>query len=206
MRRTRSICPLVLFMLCLPQVAAAASVRVEQLWYYYLPVSNTIDSSFTAETTGIFDDSAISGSGLEVVPLTYFGMATYQDGVGQHFNRADFPDPPSTTEEGNIVAEYYNDVFQRLVNVSTGGSARILLRNGSLTGDISGSMNIAGDRMIWHLPGSGEWEFRLQTTEVLYPQASVVPLPGAIWLFASAVLGLGWLRRRSAPGARACPA
>ena len=192
MRHVQLACPLIVFLLCLPQTAGAVTVRVEQLWHDL----NFSGTGRSAETVGIFDDAGITGSGNEIVALTSFSMATFTNGIGQTFLRAVFPDPPSTTVEGNIVAGFQDGVFLGLGNVATGGSARIAVINGN-TGGGAGGINIAGNELIWLFPASGFWEYRLQTTDLIYPTPpSAVPLPGAIWLFATALAACGWLRRR----------
>ena len=193
MRHQFSIYAIILVIASLPYTAGAATVRVEQLWHDIGFAGN----GRTAETVGVFDDAGVTGSGTEFVALTSFSMATYTNGIGQTFLRADFPDPPSTTEEGNIAAGFQNGIFQGLLNVSTGGSARISLIDGN-TGGGAGGLNIAGDELIWLFPASGFWEYRLQTTDLVFPQPpSAIPLPGALWLFGPALAALGWLRRRS---------
>jgi len=193
MYRVQFVYSFALLAVLVSQICTAATVRVDQHW-------NDLNSSTgrTAVTTAIFDDSGFTGIGYELTPLTYFGMATYTNGIGQNFNLADFPDPPSLTAEGNIAAGFRDGVFEGLGNVALGGSARIAMVNGNPPFGGAGSLNIAGNELIWHLPVSGEIEYRLQTTAVTYPQPSPVPLPAAIWLFAPALLGLGGLRRRAA--------
>ena len=199
MPRARLLFPLILSLLCLSQAAGAATVRVEQLWYNYSPIGGVINPSYTAETVGVFDNSGLSGVGVEQFALTYFGLAAYTNGVGQHFLLADFPDPPSTTVEGNIMATFHDGVFQNLGGVDNGGAARIAMTDGnSSSGAQVEGLNIAGVDLIRHFSGSGSWYYRLQTTNLVYPQPpSAIPLPGAIWLFAPALAALGWLRRRN---------
>jgi hypothetical protein len=201
MRCVRFYLPLILSVLCLPQIAGAATVRVEQLWHDLGFASN----GRTAESVGIFDDTSISGVGLEVAPLTYFALATYTNGVGQNFLLADFPDPPSTTVEGNIVATFHDGVFQYLAGVSNGGGARIAMTDGnSSSGAQVEGLNIAGVELIRSFSGSGYWEYRLQNTDLIYPQQpSPVPVPAAIWLFATALLVLVRRGHRTTPATAA---
>ena len=105
MKAVRFVLPFILGLLLLPHSANAAVVRVEQLWWGYSPLfGGALDPTVTVDTVGVFDDAGITGSGQESVALTYFSMAVYKNGIGQHFNIADFPDPPSLTQEGNIAA------------------------------------------------------------------------------------------------------
>ncbi len=197
MRITRKFYPLILLVLCLPHTAGAAVVRIDQVWH-------TLDfatSGMSAETTALVDSALLTGIGDEVAPVRYFSMATYTNGIGQNFVIANLPDP-RLDQEGNIGASFSDGVFGFLGGVNLGGAARIPLLNGNNLGASAGSMSIAlnfkiGPELIWHFPVSGERKYYLQSTNVRYPQTSPVPLPGAIWLFAPALLGLGWLRRHS---------
>ena len=169
-----------------------AIIRVSQLWH----TPDFQNNGFSAETMGFFDDSSITGVGEELVALDRFWMQTRTNGAAKNFNEAVLPEP-RLDREGNIAAIFRDGSFYILSGVALGGSARIgLVDPGSGAG--GGSINIAGTELIWNFPISGQREYHLQQTRVIYPQPSTVPLPGAIWLFAPALFGLGWLRRRPA--------
>lgn len=202
MKPVRFVLPFILGLLLLPHSANAAVVRVEQLWWGFSPLfGGVFDPTVTVDTLGIFDDAGISGVGVEAVALTHFSMAVYKNGIGQNFNVADFPVPPSLTQEGNIAAVFNNGVFNGLSGVNLGGAARIAIRDGN-TGGFAGGINIAGNELIWSFPASGTAEYRLQSTDLVFPNASVT-LPGAVWLFLSALpfaVGLAW-RKGTVKGA-----
>lgn len=181
----------VLFVLIAFSMVASARadiIRVEQLWYGFQPIGGITNPSITVNTRAVFDDSSITGVGIERVPVSFFDMAVYLNGIGQNYNVADFPDPISLIEEGNMAAVYQNGVFQLLGNVSTGGAARVTIRNGN-GGAFAGGINVAGGELIWSFPISGTAEYRLQTTTVVNTTPQV-PVPAAIWLFSSGLLML----------------
>ena len=48
----------------------------------------------------------------------------------------------------------------------------------------------------WATECDGGTFSRWDTREIAYLSSSVVPIPAAVWLFGSALAGLGWMRRR----------
>ena len=196
MKRIRCTFTLMLLVSCLLQSAGAVTVRVEQLWEGWNPLfgGNPVPER-TVETLGIFDDAGITGSGQEAVAMTYFSKTALLNNNPQNFNVANLADPPSTTMEGNIVAIFQDGVFNRISTVGTGGNAGVGIRDGG-SGVNGGFIQIDGFELIWNFPVSGFAEYRLQSTDLVYPQVSAVPLPATVWLLGSALAALlGWCRR-----------
>jgi hypothetical protein len=60
--------------------------------------------------------------------------------------------------------------------------------------------------VVWGATGSGAWRplsddcvpVHQQLFTTAYFKSSVVPIPAAVWLFGSALAGLGWFRRKAA--------
>ncbi len=177
--------------LCLSQAAQSSRIIVTQEWDERSVLSN----GETARTEAVFSDTGITGTGVESVLVDYFGMNLIKYGIGQNFSLADFSDPPTRSEEGNMLAIFSDGVFSYLLNVSLGGAARITMRD-SISGVAFYSINIGPGKIDFHLDPSGERDYFLQTTQIdIIPP---VPVPGALLLFASGLFGLGFLHRFSA--------
>ena len=193
MKTSRTLVFLLAAILALP--ASAATIRVDQLWYRFIQIGAVTDPTLTIDSVAIFDDAGITGVGIERVPVGYFSLTVRDNGIGQNFLLVDFPDPVSVDEDGNIAAVFQDGVFQTLSNVSTsGGLPRASLIDGN-NGNNAGGLNVSGGSLFWFFPISGVWEYTLQSTTVT-GSIPVVPVPAAIWLFASGLLGLAGVARR----------
>ncbi len=184
-----------LFAATLALPASADTIRVDQLWYRFIQIGGLIDDNETLNTVAIIDDNFLTGAGEESAPVGYFSMTRRLGGVPQNFILADFPDPISVTEEGNMAAEFETGLFQSLGTVSTGGAGTVALLDGNNIENSAGSVALSGGSLFWNLPISGQWEYVLQSTTVTYPVPEI-PVPAAIWLFTSGLIGLAGVARR----------
>jgi len=181
-----------LSLLCLSVSSAnAATMRIDQLWNHFDYGIGTPPNLYNLGTSAIFSDSAITGIGIEEIIVSYMSITMFKGTVGQNFSRADFNAPHDLSTEGNVYARYNNGVFTYLHHVDQGGSARVQLRTGDLTGPVSGAFNIVQGELTYWFPVSGRHNYRLiSTTESVLGPPSPIPVPAAVWLFGSALLGL----------------
>jgi hypothetical protein len=63
------------------------------------------------------------------------------------------------------------------------------------TGVIESDIRIGSDYVHFNL-GTSNWEAGDYVSFNLISDVTVVPIPAAVWLFGSALAGLGWMRRR----------
>lgn len=195
MKNFKSILIAISLLLLQSQLAQGATVRLDQLWNHQN--FGIGGNQLNLITSAFYSDSGITGAGTEEILLDRFTVLRLDGSLGLNFSVADFFEPRSLLQEGNIFARHIDGVFQFLSHVDTGGAARIQIRTGDLSGPISGSININGGELVYHFPISGSNNYLLQSsTFSTLPPPSVIPLPGALLLFASALFGLGVLNRR----------
>jgi hypothetical protein len=150
------------------------------------------------------------------VPVTWYLEGAFDDGgsvSGSFVYDADsnvFSDIAVTTTAGSVFGgDYYDTPFSQ--------SGSYVFAFNDLSGAIPGApviviqsvdlepMTNAGGEIAIDVSGSGETickdlgcteytpqEFRFFTAGTI----STVPIPAAVWLFGSALAGLGWMRRR----------
>ncbi len=180
MRCNGKIITSIFLLFLLPQLANAATVRVDQQWFRFIQIGAFTDPNLVANTVAFIDSSTVAGVGIELAPLTYFGLSYIDNGL------------PTTsviaTTPSDVTAQFQNGIFEFFSGNTTPWN---------VSGAGGFNVNTAIGELFWLFPGSGEWEFRLQTTDVILP-AAPVPLPATAWLMAPALLLLTRFRNKSA--------
>ncbi len=115
---------------------------------------------------------------------------------------------PGTTSVASSVGNYFNLDVTDLLNASNGGKLNFTLGVDGKYSDIAygstaytiasllvGGTNLTAGQPIWMIE---EYLFKNATLNVNYtPAPAAVPVPGAVWLFGSALAGLIGFRRKS---------
>ena len=191
--------PLVALLLLQAQHIHAAPIFLVQQWNAD-PLIESI-GVVTAQTTGSWDDAAVTGIGTEDILLDRFSLLVFANGIGQNFALTEFPGQrtdPATGQflEGNIFARYINGIYSRLGSVDNGGSAAVALYNFPLTPLVD-----SGIRVIVNGPNMLEgrslccFERDYVLVSETFPNQSV-PEPATLILMSLGFLGLGFSRRK----------
>ena len=168
---------LLLGLLLLNTSAAQASlVKVESFW------QSTI-SFFSLETTAFLESTSFTGIGAETISVTSFDLL--------------FIDNRTTDPGLFLTAELSpsNEVFIHFINgaVSTYSASRVNLDPGNTFFVINPSLG----RLSREFPLVGQSNYTLQSGSVVtLPSVSPVPVPAAVWLFGTALVGFVGFGRR----------
>ena len=166
-------------LLLLNTTAAQASlIKVESFW------QSTI-TFFSLETTAFLESTSFTGIGAETISVTSFDLLFIDD---------------RTTDPGLfLTAELspLDEVFIHFINeaVSTYSSTPNIGLN---PGKTSFLINPSLGRLSREFPLVGQSNYTLQSGSVV-TLPSAVPIPAAVWLFGTALIGLvGFGKRRKA--------
>lgn len=183
------------------QSASAAPVTYRQYWD---PAAQP-DVQGDLTTTASWDDSSLTGVGIETIFLSQYTVLRMLNGVGQSFEYALLPDPADvfSLQLNTLVANYENGIFRGISVISHGGNGFVSLSldgvNASGTG-VGFRQKAADFQFLYPLPISGLWNYNLQRSEFLTqsppPAPTTVPIPGAAVLFAFGAAMIGYVRRR----------
>lgn len=130
----------------------------------------------TISATGIYEDSGLSGIGTEFI---YFGNGS-GNSITSHVGTIDFLETMDVNYAGGVdpFLEFQNGVLSSINLLFTSGT------NGA-TADFTSSGILFGSGSVF----SGLWDTNSFST-------TVVPVPAAVWLFGSGLLGLVGVARR----------
>jgi hypothetical protein len=155
--------------------AQASLVKVESFWL-------STSTIFSLETTAFLESTSFTGIGAETISVTSFDLL--------------FIDNRTTDPGLFLTAELSpsNEVFIHFINgaVSTYAASRVNLDPGNTFFVINPSLG----RLSREFPLVGQSNYTLQSGSVV-TLPSAVPVPAAVWLFGTALIGFVVISRRT---------
>lgn len=192
----------VFFIGLLPFAASAAIVAVD----FAGSISESYDENFDDITGTYFDisgvffiDTATPEAGTGNYPGAVFGMEVYRDG-GLLLTQADFTCGGSCANDMFVSASqeaeaYVQDFFVGNLDLLLAPASGVNFNNDINVFLLAAQGNVADYFDAGSSYGSVQ-VFGEDYFDLYYLDMTVVPVPAAVWLFGSALAGLGWMRRR----------
>jgi PEP-CTERM motif len=179
--------------------AQAALITVDAL--YIKAAISVVDPSKNVTVKAIFDDSGLTGVGVEKIQLSSLEFRFSKRGglLQTPIIVPTAPDSLGNYPQGTFLALYIGGVFDSLVSEDRGGGfASVPAKIFPSPPFKQSFVALTRFQLIERVGFSAPFKFNFasQTITSSNPNPTPVPAPAALWLFGIGLAGYGFLRRR----------